>query len=85
MCIRDRNLAGDSDITERVFYAIKDVDHMMTNFLSTGNIKSRGGLDLMQVTGFTIVADKLNYVRYGMIDCCCYSTVVNALSFPCRF
>ena len=43
---------------------MKDIDHAMQYFLSTGTIRSRGGLDLMQVTGFTIVADKLNYVRY---------------------
>eukprot|EP00948_MAST-09A_sp_MAST-9A-sp1_P003552 g3552.t1 len=34
------------------------------NFLSTGNIVSSSGLDLQQVSGFTIVAEKLNYLRY---------------------
>ena len=33
-------------------------------FLSTGNIVSSTGLDLMQVSGYTIVADKLNHLRY---------------------
>jgi DNA-directed RNA polymerase I subunit RPA2 len=33
-------------------------------FLSTGNLSSKTGLDLMQVTGFTIIADKLNAFRY---------------------
>lgn len=33
--------------------------------MTTGNLISATGLDLMQATGFTIVADKLNFVRYG--------------------
>jgi len=38
----------------------KKVQH----FLSTGNIISTTGLDLMQVSGYTIVAEKLNFLRY---------------------
>lgn len=34
------------------------------HFLSTGNIVSSSGLDLMQVSGYTIVAEKLNFLRY---------------------
>lgn len=33
-------------------------------FLSTGNIISSSGLDLMQVSGYTIVAERLNIFRY---------------------
>eukprot|EP00605_Chrysophyceae_sp_TOSAG23-4_P002894 GSChrysophyteH1.ASY1.ANO1.3189.1 assembled CDS len=33
-------------------------------FLSTGNIVSNTGLDLMQVSGYTIVAERLNIFRY---------------------
>lgn len=33
-------------------------------FLSTGNIVSTSGLDLMQVSGFTIVAERLNFLRH---------------------
>jgi DNA-directed RNA polymerase I subunit RPA2 len=36
----------------------------MSYFLSTGNLKSPSGLDLMQTTGFVIIAEKLNYLRY---------------------
>lgn len=32
--------------------------------LSTGNIVSTTGLDLMQVSGYTIVAERLNFLRY---------------------
>ena len=33
-------------------------------FLSTGNLVSSSGLDLMQVSGFTVVAERLNIFRY---------------------
>eukprot|EP00163_Fabomonas_tropica_P004327 TRINITY_DN13816_c0_g1_i1.p1 TRINITY_DN13816_c0_g1~~TRINITY_DN13816_c0_g1_i1.p1 ORF type:complete len:1143 (-),score=294.48 TRINITY_DN13816_c0_g1_i1:13-3441(-) len=33
-------------------------------FLATGNLVSTSGLDMMQVSGYTIIAEKLNYLRY---------------------
>lgn len=33
-------------------------------FLSTGNLVSQSGMDLMQVSGFTVVAERLNIFRY---------------------
>jgi DNA-directed RNA polymerase I subunit RPA2 len=36
----------------------------MEYFLSTGNLKSRTGLDLMQDKGFCVIADKLNNMRF---------------------
>jgi hypothetical protein len=33
-------------------------------FLATGNLVSTSGLDLLQVSGYTIVAEKLNIMRY---------------------
>jgi DNA-directed RNA polymerase I subunit RPA2 len=33
-------------------------------FLSTGNITSVSGLDLMQASGYTIVAERLNFLRF---------------------
>ncbi|KAK0657625.1 hypothetical protein B0T16DRAFT_340435 [Cercophora newfieldiana] len=33
-------------------------------FLSTGNLQSPSGLDLQQVSGFTVVAEKLNFLRF---------------------
>eukprot|EP01006_Ploeotia_vitrea_P039418 TRINITY_DN66349_c5_g12_i1.p1 TRINITY_DN66349_c5_g12~~TRINITY_DN66349_c5_g12_i1.p1 ORF type:complete len:1279 (+),score=714.79 TRINITY_DN66349_c5_g12_i1:34-3837(+) len=41
-----------------------DVGRKMAHFLVTGNLVSRTGLDLMQTSGFTIVADKLNFLRF---------------------
>jgi len=42
-----------------------DLGHKMTYFLATGNLNSVSGLDLQQITGYTIVAEKLNFLRYG--------------------
>jgi len=41
-----------------------DVGARLTYFLSTGNISSPTGLDLQQTSGFTIVAEKLNFYRF---------------------
>ena len=40
-----------------------DVGAKLEYMLSTGNLQSRGGLDMSQATGFTIVAERLNFVR----------------------
>jgi DNA-directed RNA polymerase I subunit RPA2 len=41
-----------------------DIGARMANFLATGNLVSPTGLDLQQASGFTIVAEKLNWLRY---------------------
>ncbi|KAI6100213.1 hypothetical protein F5141DRAFT_1009448 [Pisolithus sp. B1] len=41
-----------------------DIGAKMSNFLATGNLVSPSGLDLQQASGFTIVAEKLNWLRY---------------------
>eukprot|EP01116_Phalansterium_solitarium_P017485 TRINITY_DN4314_c0_g1_i2.p1 TRINITY_DN4314_c0_g1~~TRINITY_DN4314_c0_g1_i2.p1 ORF type:complete len:1147 (+),score=392.00 TRINITY_DN4314_c0_g1_i2:142-3582(+) len=43
---------------------LPDVGAKLANFLSTGNLVSESGLDLMQTTGFTVLAEKLNFLRY---------------------
>ena len=43
-----------------------DVGNRLAYLLSTGNLQSRSGLDMSQSTGFTIVAERLNFVRCGM-------------------
>jgi DNA-directed RNA polymerase I subunit RPA2 len=40
------------------------IGNKVASFLSTGNINSSTGLDLMQVSGYTIVAERLNIFRY---------------------
>ncbi|ORX84247.1 beta and beta-prime subunits of DNA dependent RNA-polymerase [Anaeromyces robustus] len=41
-----------------------DVGRKMEFFLATGNLITNTGLDLQQVSGYTVVAEKLNYYRY---------------------
>ncbi|GMK59231.1 hypothetical protein CspeluHIS016_0702460 [Cutaneotrichosporon spelunceum] len=41
-----------------------DVGAKLSYFLATGNLVSPTGLDLQQTSGFTIVAEKLNFYRY---------------------
>ena len=41
-----------------------DLGQKMIYFLATGNLNSVSGMDLMQITGYTIVAEKLNFLRY---------------------
>ncbi|CAG8441161.1 6624_t:CDS:10 [Funneliformis mosseae] len=41
-----------------------NVGQKLSYFLATGNLVSNTGLDLMQTTGYTIVAEKLNFYRF---------------------
>ncbi|KAG8965474.1 DNA-directed RNA polymerase I subunit rpa2 [Tulasnella sp. 419] len=41
-----------------------EIGARLSNFLATGNLVSSTGLDLQQASGFTIVAEKLNWYRY---------------------
>lgn len=50
--------------TMRMLEASGQIGKRMENFLATGNLISRTNLDLMQTTGFSIIADKLNNIRY---------------------
>ncbi|CAM9179419.1 unnamed protein product [Chrysoparadoxa australica] len=40
------------------------IGQRLAAFLSTGNVVSSTGLDLMQVTGFSVIAERLNFLRY---------------------
>jgi len=42
----------------------KDIGRAVHYFIVTGNLISPSGLDLMQVSGYTVMAEKLNYFRY---------------------
>ena len=44
--------------------SVADLTRKMEYFMATGNLQSRTGLDLQQMSGFTIIADKLNAFRY---------------------
>ncbi|KAI8099126.1 uncharacterized protein BX664DRAFT_289066 [Halteromyces radiatus] len=41
-----------------------DIGSKLSYFLATGNLVSKTGLDLQQFSGYTIVAEKLNFYRY---------------------
>lgn len=41
-----------------------DIGVKIASFLATGNLSSPSGLDLQQTSGFTIMAEKLNFARY---------------------
>jgi DNA-directed RNA polymerase I subunit RPA2 len=55
---------GEASYFTGVLDRLGDVPKRLTYFLKTGNLNSPSGLDLMQVGGFTIVAERLNYLRY---------------------
>ncbi|CAG8483343.1 4694_t:CDS:10 [Diversispora eburnea] len=41
-----------------------DIGRKLAYFLATGNLVSNTGLDLMQTSGYTIVAEKINFFRF---------------------
>ena len=43
---------------------LPDVGKKMEYMLNTGNLVSKTGLDISQATGFTVVAEKLNFFRW---------------------
>ena len=42
----------------------ENIGESLTYFLSTGNLVSPSGLDLQQTSGFTVVAEKINFYRF---------------------
>ena len=42
----------------------ENIGALLEYFLSTGNLVSTSGLDLQQVSGFTVVAEKINFYRF---------------------
>ena len=48
---------------DRIGHA-SEIGKALEYFLATGNLISESGLDLQQTSGFTIVAERLNYWRY---------------------
>lgn len=56
---------SDEKYMHRVFSRINEnIGQKMQYFLSTGNLVSQTGLDLQQVSGYTVVAEKINYHRF---------------------
>ncbi|KAH3903018.1 DNA-directed RNA polymerase I subunit RPA2 [Saccharomycodes ludwigii] len=49
----------------RVFMRVNEnIGSKLQYFLSTGNLVSQSGLDLQQVSGYTVVAEKINFYRF---------------------
>lgn len=49
----------------RVFMRLNEnIGQKLQYFLSTGNLVSQSGLDLQQVSGYTVVAEKINFHRF---------------------
>lgn len=42
----------------------ENIGQLLEYFMSTGNLQSPSGLDLQQTSGFTVVAEKLNFLRF---------------------
>ncbi|KAJ9526862.1 hypothetical protein QJQ45_017765 [Haematococcus lacustris] len=55
---------GDATYLKKVCDKMPDVGKKMEYLLNTGNLVSKSGLDLSQTSGFTVVAEKLNWFRY---------------------
>lgn len=55
----------DRKYMTRVFTRINEnIGQKLQYFLSTGNLVSQSGLDLQQVSGYTVVAEKINFHRF---------------------
>lgn len=55
----------DRKYVTRVLMRVNDnIGSKMQYFLSTGNLVSQSGLDLQQVSGYTVVAEKINFYRF---------------------
>lgn len=56
---------NDRKYISRVFMRINEnIGQKLQYFLSTGNLVSQSGLDLQQVSGYTVVAEKINFYRF---------------------
>lgn len=56
---------NDRKYMSRVFMRVNEnVGQKLQYFLSTGNLVSQSGLDLQQVSGYTVVAEKINFHRF---------------------
>lgn len=41
-----------------------ELSNALNHLLSTGNVQTKAGLGLMQENGFSMVAERINYLRY---------------------
>lgn len=56
---------SDRKYMSKVFLKVNEnIGQKLQYFLSTGNLVSQSGLDLQQVSGYTVVAEKINFHRF---------------------
>jgi len=60
----DQSTLRNPQYLKRLIDTQTSIGKKMEHFLATGNLISRSNLDVQQTAGFTVVADKLNQVRY---------------------
>lgn len=55
----------NNETRSKVLSKVSDnIGQALHHFLATGNLASPSGLDLQQVSGFTVVAEKINFYRF---------------------
>ncbi|KAL4221906.1 DNA-directed RNA polymerase I subunit RPA2 [Mactra antiquata] len=54
----------NQETLNNALYHCPDIGKSIEYLISTGNLNTRSGLGLMQQSGMTVVADKLNFMRY---------------------
>lgn len=62
--LSSNSVIPDHLMLKKMWERTPNIGHGMNFFLNTGNLKTSSGLDLMQIAGYTIVAEKLNFYRY---------------------
>lgn len=56
---------SDNNYMSRLFMKINEnIGNKLQYFLSTGNLVTQTGLDMQQVSGYTVVAEKINFYRF---------------------
>ena len=62
--VKTGNKIRDLNYLQKCIEQHAGIGKKMEYLLATGNLISRTGLDLMQSSGFSIIADRINYSRY---------------------
>ncbi|KAG8542042.1 hypothetical protein GDO81_027617, partial [Engystomops pustulosus] len=58
------NVVLNADSIMKIFSITVDLTKQCEYLLATGNLASKTGLGVIQASGLTVVADKLNFIRY---------------------
>ncbi|KAG8550319.1 hypothetical protein GDO81_026649 [Engystomops pustulosus] len=58
------NVVLNADSIMKIFSFTADLTKQCEYLLATGNLASKTGLGVIQASGLTVVADKLNFIRY---------------------